>query len=181
LVQTFGHEPGGPKQGCLESRHLGSKPRAAARLARRVSEGWASPSPRGVWGVATLCLPTGAETLTPAKGERQALPNACQSPAVNLPVVDPPPHHRPLNRGRVAPNGMGTWPGLRTNAPEGIEGAAVHLARVAVGRARTGAAARAVAKPCRTIRLASRQPLRLQRGDRVRRRGRYVEASFAVS
>jgi hypothetical protein len=165
----------------LESRHLGSKPRAAARLARRVSEGWASPSPRGVWGVATLCLPTGAETLTPAKGERQALPNACQSPAVNLPVVDPPPHHRPLNRGRVAPNGMGTWPGLRTNAPEGIEGAAVHLARVAVGRARTGAAARAVAKPCRTIRLASRQPLRLQRGDRVRRRGRYVEASFAVS
>jgi predicted Zn-dependent protease len=41
----------------LERRHLESRAKAAAiLLVLEVPAGWASPSSRGLWGVATLCL-----------------------------------------------------------------------------------------------------------------------------
>jgi hypothetical protein len=43
-----------------ESRHLESRPKAAAREDLEMSAGWASPSSRGLWGGDALLLSTGA-------------------------------------------------------------------------------------------------------------------------
>jgi pentatricopeptide repeat protein len=43
----------------LESRHLESRPKAAARLVLEVSAGWPSSSSRGLWGGDALLLSTG--------------------------------------------------------------------------------------------------------------------------
>jgi hypothetical protein len=73
----------------FESRHLESRPKAAARLDLEVSAGWASPSSRDLWGGDALMLSTGAaETLdlTASSTSRLHLPLACR-PAQRPPSV----------------------------------------------------------------------------------------------
>jgi hypothetical protein len=69
LDHPAAHERGARALG-LESRHIESRPKAAARLDLEVSAGWASMSSRGLWGGGALLLSTGAAGSHP-KGSRR--------------------------------------------------------------------------------------------------------------